>query len=157
MGKWKREPKRKEKASVRRNRPSQRARTKAHTQVDPRRHKRQAEETHTTRDDSRSVHHKQPEGCSYTNIHVLTCPEVVNKSRTGGTTTLWRLEVSWGRDAAARLERDNDKSTVGHTRPRTTWGECAMNSRRDCNVAIRKARNHVTDVCTISLFHNVLT
>jgi len=63
----------------------------------------------------------------------------------------------WGRDDAARLERDNDKSTVGHTRPRTTWGECATNARRDCNVAIRKARNHVTDVCTISFFHNVLT
>jgi len=83
MGKWKREPKRKEKASVRRNRPSQRARTKAHTQVDPRRHKWQAEETHTTRDESRSVHHKQPEGCSYTHIHVLTYAEVVNESSTG--------------------------------------------------------------------------
>jgi len=64
---------------------------------------------------------------------------------------------SWGRDGAARLERDMDSSTVGHTRPRTAWGECATNSRHDCNVAIRMARNHVTDVCIISLFHNVLT
>jgi len=62
----------------------------------------------------------------------------------------------WGRDDATWLERDNGRSTAGHTRPRTTWGERATNSRVDRSVAIRKARIHVTDVCTISIFHNVI-
>jgi len=35
----------------------------------------------------------QLEGCSYTHIHVLTYAEVINKIRTGRTTTLWRLGV----------------------------------------------------------------
>jgi len=62
----------------------------------------------------------------------------------------------WGREDAARMQRDNEKSIVGHTRPRTTWGECDTDSPRDCSVAIRKTRNHVIDVCTISLFTTYL-
>jgi len=44
-----------------------------------------------------------------------------------------------------------------HTCTRTTLGERATNSRGDFNVATRKARDHVTDVCSLSLSHNVLT